>query len=195
MLAASVAELDFWKGIVKHYDRDYLDFRRRDFEWYSSHFGPGISFAGRGLDLGSGCVSMLHWSSADEVIALDPLQNDFAGLVTAPTDHRVKYVQGDGEAIEFPDNYFDWVVCWNVIDHTPHPDRMAREIHRVTRGPLYLEVNFDEVLTPEHYGLWDRARVDEVLKGFHLVQSAMVPTPAMMRLSFFGTFVKMAVGK
>lgn len=48
-------------------------------------------------------------------------------------DAHVSYVQGDAEHLPFPDGCFDLVCCMETIMHVPHPDRLAREVRRITR--------------------------------------------------------------
>ncbi len=72
----------------------------------------------------------------------------------------------------FPDKTFDWAICINVIDHTPDPKKMADEIYRVLKpkGLLFFEVNFDDLLSPAHYDLWNDSKVKEVMNNFQLVE-------------------------
>jgi SAM-dependent methyltransferase len=44
-------------------------------------------------------------------------------------DHAV--VQGDIEDLPFADGTFATVLCTEVLEHVPHPDRALREFHRV----------------------------------------------------------------
>ena len=39
----------------------------------------------------------------------------------------------NGEKLDLPDNSYDLVYCHTVMHFTPHPDRMARELYRVTK--------------------------------------------------------------
>jgi 2-polyprenyl-3-methyl-5-hydroxy-6-metoxy-1,4-benzoquinol methylase len=39
----------------------------------------------------------------------------------------------NGEQLDLPDNSFDLVFCHTVLQFTPHPEGMVREIHRVLR--------------------------------------------------------------
>jgi 2-polyprenyl-3-methyl-5-hydroxy-6-metoxy-1,4-benzoquinol methylase len=40
----------------------------------------------------------------------------------------------DGEELQFDDEEFDLVWSWGVVQHTAHPERLAREAHRVLKG-------------------------------------------------------------
>lgn len=185
------AELAFWKSIYEYYGEKYLAFREGDMGWYASGFWD-LDLKGKGLEVGTGMFSMLAFSDAD-VVGIDPLQKEFQAIFPYPQS-RVEHLVGDGECLLFGDESFDWVVYWNVIDHTPNPHLMSQEIARVLKpgGKLYLEVNFDEVLTPEHYGLWDEARVEEVLGNFTETYRHYEYNKPMRRRSFFGIFEKAA---
>lgn len=45
----------------------------------------------------------------------------------------IKVVQGDGEALPFPDSSFDGGICFGALHHTPNPERMIEELSRVVR--------------------------------------------------------------
>ncbi len=45
----------------------------------------------------------------------------------------LEIIQGDCEALDFPDQSFDVAIAAAVIEHVPDPDRMVREAKRVLR--------------------------------------------------------------
>lgn len=50
-----------------------------------------------------------------------------------------KFVKGDGKKIPFKQNYFDFVTCWDVIEHIKEDSLFLREIFRVLKpGGLLL---------------------------------------------------------
>jgi ubiquinone/menaquinone biosynthesis C-methylase UbiE len=88
--------------------------------------------------------------------AVDPLLEEFDKIREHKDSKNVFYLWGDGENLSFCNGFLDFVFCVNVIDHTPNPQRMVNEIYRVLKenGKLFFEVNFDDELSPAHYGLW-----------------------------------------
>jgi SAM-dependent methyltransferase len=44
---------------------------------------------------------------------------------------ELEFVQGDAEALPFPDGGFDAAIAAFVVNHLPHPERAAAELHRV----------------------------------------------------------------
>jgi ubiquinone/menaquinone biosynthesis C-methylase UbiE len=184
----SRAELEFWVGIRDHYYRKgYLDFRRLDLEWYSAGFGGNMSLKGKGLEIGTGMYSMLEFSDATDVVSIDPLQDEFRKLFNYGAWSKILYLNASGEDIPFPDSSFDWITCWNTIDHCENPDRMGSEMRRVLRsgGKVYLEVNFDQVLTPEHKALWTLDDVTRVAGDLKIAFLGYIRNEAMKRTSCF----------
>lgn len=55
----------------------------------------------------------------------------------------------DVEALDFPDETFNAVVCWSVLEHVPHPHRAIAELHRVLKpgGQIWVQLPF---LFPYH---------------------------------------------
>lgn len=57
----------------------------------------------------------------------------------------------DTEALPFPADHFDAILCTHVIEHLRHPWRLGAEFHRVLKpgGRLYLETpNWTSILVP-----------------------------------------------
>jgi len=80
----------------------------------------------RTLDLGSGDGALARALTAlgAEVLALDI---DLRSLADDPFPQ----VRADGTCLPFADSAFSRVVCSNVLEHTPHPERVLDEIARV----------------------------------------------------------------
>lgn len=58
---------------------------------------------------------------------------------------RAEFKVGDAEALSFADSSFDCVISCECMEHVPHPEQMAREIHRVLRA------GGSFILTTENY--------------------------------------------
>jgi ubiquinone/menaquinone biosynthesis C-methylase UbiE len=181
-------ELQFWQNLVNS-ERDHFSFRRaNDFKRREAYLEMNLS--GRGLEIGSGCLSMFEFSNAQEVVAIDPLMEEYKQIYPLDQTGRIKYLLGDGENLSFANHSFDWVALFNVIDHTPNPEKMIGEIKRVLKkgGILYFDVNFDDVLSPCHYRLWRIEDVRTLLKDFKLISEKIVRNDSGSQFNYYGKY-------
>ena len=181
-------ELQFWQNLVNS-ERDHFSFRRaNDFKRREAYLEMDLS--GRGLEIGSGCLSMFEFSNAQEVVAIDPLMEEYKQIYPLDQTSRIKYLLGDGENLSFANHSFDWVALFNVIDHTPNPEKMIGEIKRVLKkgGVLYFDVNFDDVLSPCHYRLWRIKDVRTLLKDFKLISEKIVRNDSGSQFNYYGKY-------
>jgi SAM-dependent methyltransferase len=177
-------EFQFWSDLF-HSKSDYKEWRKTELGTKTKNFLHFKDQKGLGLDIGCGLVSILDDSGKD-FIACDPLYDEYQNIVS------FKGIVLDGENIGFNNGTFDWVLCVNVIDHTPNPQKMADEIYRILKpgGYLYLEVNFDDILSPAHYGLWDDAKVDEIFQKFTLRNHVLERNEADKQYLYHCEFLK-----
>lgn len=160
-------ETGFWGGLVEKHGAGYRDFRISEYVDKTQYFEPYWTLQeGRGLEVGCGCLSVLE-GCGKRFISIDPLMSEYLEMLAWPAgltagDDPICYIEATAEALNFKGGHFDWVLCENVIDHTPDPALAIREMYRVLRpgGRLYFEVHFDDDLSPAHYGLW---RIDTVI--------------------------------
>jgi SAM-dependent methyltransferase len=93
------------------------------------------------LDLGCGptphTLSLVHRA---KVHAIDPLLAFHRKLQPFGWEHFASLAVASGAGIPFPDEHFDFVHCWNVLDHTEAPERVLEEVVRALRpdGQLLL---------------------------------------------------------
>lgn len=127
--------------------RYYREHTRRFYtEWYLSRFGFGtmdglrafLADKGRILDAGTGagrdaanftdnCDNLVFgvdtaWHALDHAMSLRPAD--------APTPRVVELVHADVHRLPFPDEFFDFVSCDQVIHHTPDPRRAFDDLAR-----------------------------------------------------------------
>lgn len=189
MTSQAQIEIGFWRDLLrqKGTPENFLAQRQEDWQDFATHLPELADFlknaadrkegdatpATKVLEVGCGLISPLEFSEGSaEITAIDPLVGAYQDLIDLH-GRRVRYLQESGEAIAFEDGTFDAVVCINVIDHTPNANHMEQEMRRVlkTGGKLFFGVNFDQALSPAHYGLWNRECVDDLLKeGWNLVE-------------------------
>lgn len=177
-------EIEFWKELYKSKE-DYRAFRRGELATKTKHFPSFKTQEGRGLDVGCGLISILE-DSDKEFTAGDPLMDLYQEIT------NFKGILLDGESLDFDDATFDWVLCVNVIDHTPNPKKMADEIYRVLKpvGRLYFEVNFDDILGPAHYELWNMDKVRDVMSKFTLSTSVLERNEPDLQSLYHAEYIK-----
>ena len=161
-MAQSQVEVQSWKSFYESNKGNYNQIRLEDLEHRISKFGETYQKQeGLGLDLGCGLISVFEYSDKN-VIACDPLIDEYNGIVVKYPS-RVEYVKSDYNKLPFKNEKFDWLFCINVIDHTPEPKELVKEMLRVLKkgGTLYFEVNFDKYLSPAHYDLWNEKMIEE----------------------------------
>jgi SAM-dependent methyltransferase len=164
MTTQQVQEVAFWKGLHSQLgEKGFAQLRDLDFVGKTSHFPSFGGQEGLGLDVGCGLVSILE-GTGKHFMAVDPLIEEYRKIL--PLDEATYHAMLDGKVPD-ENECFDWVLCVNVIDHTPDVPLLVSEMHRVLKpgGKLFFEVNFDDRLSPCHYALWDESMVAASLSG------------------------------
>ena len=170
----SKMEIGFWRDLYKQLGHEGFMTQRaidlEDFEEFLPELADVLRTPGcKVLEVGTGLISPLEtFEGLDaKVTAIDPLMDEYAKIIPLD-DRKIEYVNGSGEELPFKDGEFDVVTCLNVIDHTPNPEKMLNEIRRVLKpgGRFFFEVNFDEALSPAHYGIWSLQKVKEFFGGW-----------------------------
>ncbi len=93
------------------------------------------------LDIGCGpcpnTISLVHCAS---VHVLDPLLDFYKGIQPFGWRFFASLLPIGAEKLPFNDNSFQYVYCWNVLDHTQNANKILSEIARVlvTNGQLLL---------------------------------------------------------
>lgn len=181
MTSQQQVEIGFWRDLLKTKGslESFMEQRKEDWDEIKGNLPELDDLLKKGntaekiLEVGSGLVSPLQFADTEcDITSIDPLMTAYQDTIDL-MGNSIHYLNGDGEKIAFPDASFDAVVCVNVIDHTPNPENMVSEIARVLKqgGKLFFEVNFDEALSPAHYGLWDKEKVDAIMGDWKLIVS------------------------
>jgi phosphatidylethanolamine/phosphatidyl-N-methylethanolamine N-methyltransferase len=97
-----------------------------------------LSGVGTGLDLP-------HLPLTHRYVALDLTRAMLTRALRRASDLNISWIQGDSEALPFPDNLFDYVVLHLIVAVVPHPEHALAEAARVTKSGGTLLV-FDKFL-------------------------------------------------
>lgn len=125
-------ELRFWTKLSRHGD---LAHERAHYAYfYTSCFGLSIAdYSGKKmLDVGCGPLGSLEWATNARLrVGLDPLAHKYRKLPLRSDVDRMQYVAGSSEAIPFQDGSFDYVTCFNCLDHVEDVNATINELKRV----------------------------------------------------------------
>lgn len=108
--------------------------------WFNRH----IDWADKTvLDLGcaGGFMAEALTKGGANVIGIDPAARAIAAATAHAKhmDYAIQYDVGIGENLPYPDNYFDAIVCVDVLEHVTDLTKVLAEIARVLKpGGLFL---------------------------------------------------------
>lgn len=142
-------------------------------------FRPGQ----RALEVGVGTgISLDAYPPYVHVTGIDPSANMLDHAVAKIRENNLAHIElrsGDAQALEFPDNSFDWVLTFHVMTVVPDPRRMMSEMIRVCKpggrivvishfaSPNPLLYAFGRAINPltKMLGWTTRLRARDVLDG------------------------------
>lgn len=107
----------------------------------------------------------------------------YHGIDISPTFKAERIITGDiGDGTDFKDDYFDYVFCIEVLEHTKSPFFILQEIHRILKDTGILVLS---VPNPYHFKeiLWNIFRVKD--RQGHIYSWTR---QAMMRMAEFAGF-------
>lgn len=61
-------------------------------------------------------------------------------IIAKETNPSVKYIQGDICKMPFEAGSFDYVICTEVLEHLPEPEKALKELMRVSTGRMLITV-------------------------------------------------------
>lgn len=148
---------------------------------------------GRLLDVGCGLGFFVEVAQIHSWEAMGVELNEYAvAWARQHVSDQVKH--GTVETIDVPDNYFDCVTMFDVIEHLPDPREELREIWRVLRpGGLLV------VVTPDAGSIVSRSLADHWLEmkraPEHLHFFSVDGLATLLALNGFTAFERQSIGK
>lgn len=151
-LAAQKGESEWWAGVASTgYDgqstEEFVNDGQR--KWLLSQ----LEFLGKPLDswsegtvveFGPGPAGMVEYLEAELKIGVEPLFEDYKKKFPHLANSDVEYFACPAEEADYiPSNCADLVICFNVIDHTINPQKVAKQMARVAKdeADLLFQVN------------------------------------------------------
>ncbi|MGH6937196.1 MAG: class I SAM-dependent methyltransferase [Methylocella sp.] len=130
-------------------------------------------FAGkRVLEIGSGPLAPILQFTDCSRHCIDPLVNAYLAAGWPLFDYDAKFINIGGEALPYPDGYFEAIISVNALDHVDDFELVASEMQRVVRrgGGIYFEVEYHTPTVMEPITLND-SRVMKAFSGCELKMS------------------------
>lgn len=144
------AELAFWSDRAAQEGGKLSNGHYRYF--YTQFFGVSADdYRGKAvIDIGCGPRGSLEWAEgAKERVGIDSLAEKYRALGT--DRHAMRYVAATAESIPFAASHFDFVTCFNALDHVEDLLAALSEIRRVLKPDgtflLIVEVNHEPTVT------------------------------------------------
>ena len=142
------------KALIKHFleagIEDKIDAFRID--WLLKDFKGG-----KLLDLGCGISTLPVKASKvknSEVYALD-FADVFIPLIDAViysvTSHKVKHIVGNVENTPFENNFFDYIVMGELLEHCEDPFKVINEAKRILKDDGLIAISTPDNETPEEH--------------------------------------------
>lgn len=139
------------------------------------------------LDVGCGTMPYRHY--------VDHQVQRYDGLDIEPRVKGVKFVSDAQQMTAVASSEYDFVLCSEVIEHVPRPERVLSEISRVLKpgGTLLLTVPFLARMHEEPYDYYRYTRygLEFLMREAELVVEEISPTGSLF--SFLGHQISTAV--
>lgn len=111
-----------------------------------------------GASVGFNSTALARRYPATTVHSVEPDQEAVDVAAGMAADFQLSYEPrcGVGEALPYPDGFFDLIVCHTVIEHVGNVEQVIREISRVLKPGGYLHIEAPNYFWPyePHLSIW-----------------------------------------
>ena len=143
---AQKSEKEFWEGyMTKNPVEEYGPVVQKKLDILMKEWAKDFKIDEKSkiLEVGCGGLSLINYFKTGKKYSIDPLADFFKDNFNI--DYKsANLIKGTGENLPYPNNYFDWVILINVLDHVYMPEKTLVEIKRVLKekGVFYIEVQY-----------------------------------------------------
>jgi ubiquinone/menaquinone biosynthesis C-methylase UbiE len=116
-----------WVTDIKYPEKLFHIWRERGIMKWINRYGKGTT-----LDVGCGTGLITRHLNGNHIVALD-INHWAVKRVKLHASDKVQCVAGDIESLPLASDTFDMVICTDVLEHLPNPDRALKEILRVMK--------------------------------------------------------------
>jgi len=119
------------------------------------------------IDVGCGPRGTLHYFNAKLKIGADPLANFYRKFFNVDKQDMI-YINSEAENIQLDDNFADFVISVNALDHVENFKQTIKEIYRILKpeGIIIFQLNFNKKPTVNEPILLDYSTVKNELEEF-----------------------------
>lgn len=143
---AQAAEIRWWQNYLKKRPKAaYLDWKRQYWKDFLKKMHLELAPQQRCLDAGCGPAGIFTILDQQEVVALDPLLDQYAKKLSHFQTTDYPYCQFQTAPLEqFEDHQgFDWIFCLNAINHVANLELALKQLeqHLRPQGKLLLSID------------------------------------------------------
>lgn len=140
-----------WK-IAQSYEKNWWNEKANlvDFEFYKNYSNDLKNFINQHfiidqqtkiLEVGSGAGGIITFlTESENRYAIDPLEDFYSSVpnFNKQRDSQVHYQTAIGENLPFEDEYFDFIIMDNVLDHCDNPAKVMEEVRRTLKSNSFI---------------------------------------------------------